>query len=141
MTPIRYMAVLPWTIFGRRVHPFSLAVCIALTTIFLYLGIWGEDATNFVFSNEWQSRAVGWVAGIGAAILIAGYVLDSDKCLRAGLLVGVFVFMSRFALYLMEVGLDSFPMWISLALAVGSGGAWLIERSHPDCPECRERRE
>ncbi len=43
---IKYRAVLPWTIFGRRVHPFSLAVCIALTTVFLYLGIWGEDATN-----------------------------------------------------------------------------------------------
>lgn len=138
---IKYAAVLPWTLFGRRVHPFSLAVCIALTTVFLYLGIWGEDASNFVFSHEWQSRAVGAVAGIGAAVLIVGYIIDSDRCLRAGLLVGVFVFASRFALYLIDIGWDSFPMWISLALAVGSGGAWLIERARPPCPDCGGARE
>ena len=112
-----------------------------MSTVFLYLGIWGEDAGNYVFSYDVPSRHVGMAAGIGALTLLIGFLIDSDRWLRAGLLIGVFVFASRCALYVMEVGLDSFPMWISFALTVGAGGAWLIERAHSECPECGRHRE
>lgn len=134
-------SVLDWTVFGRKVHPFSFAIFIALSVIFLYLGIWGEDASNFVFSQHALSHFTGYIAGLGALFLLIGFLCNENKLLRIGLLFGVFVFVSRCALYVMEVGFDSFPMWISLSLAVGSGGAWLIERAHAECPECGEIRE
>lgn len=129
-------SVLDWTVFGRKVHPFSFAIFIALTVVFLYLGIWDEDASDYVFAQDTFSRHVGVAAGIGAGFLLWGFLANSNRSLRIGLLFGVFVFVSRFALYMMEVGPDSFPMWISLSLSVGSAGAWLIERAHADCPEC-----
>lgn len=137
----KYVAVLPWTIFGRRVHPFSFAVFIALTTISVYLGVIGEDSNGFIFSQEVHSRYVGYASAAGALTLLIGFLLDSARWLRAGLLIGVFVFTSRCALYAIEMGMTSFAMWMSFAFAVGSGGAWLIERANADCPDCRGRHD
>lgn len=123
MTP-RY----EWRVWGRTVHPFTIGVWIAITTVAVYLGVFGEDAQEYVFDAGVLGRLVGLSAGVSSLLFGLGFLFNRWVFLSWGLMLAVWVFVSRAALYALEVGADSFPMWISIGLAFTTAGAWLLER-------------
>lgn len=113
----------------RRVHPFSWGIWIAITTIAVFLGGFGVDAQGYVFAFTDLARFVGWVSIASSVLFLLGAAFDKWLFLSWAIMLATAVFVSRFALYLMETGLDTFPMWISLGLAVCGAGAWSLEKS------------
>lgn len=101
----------------------------AITTVAIYLGIFQEDASDYVFQVDEITRCVGAVAGLSSLLFLMGFAFNRWVFLSWGLMLAAGVFISRVALYVMEVGADSFPMWISLSLSVTTAGSWLLERA------------
>lgn len=117
-----------WYLWGRRVHPFSWGVWIAITTVAVYLGGGGVDAGGYVFAFDEMAHFVGWVSIASSSLFVLGFLANRWVFLSWGIMLATAVFVARFALYWMDVGYDSFPMWISFGLAVTSIGAWMLER-------------
>ncbi len=117
-----------WSIKGRTVHPYTLGVWVAISTVAVYLGIFGEDAHGYIFQNG-LTNFVGSVAGLSSLLFIVGFIFNRWVFLSWGLMLATGVFVARVALYVMDTGLEEFPMWISLGLTFTSIGAWLLERT------------
>jgi hypothetical protein len=116
-----------WYVGIRKVHPFSGGVWVAVTTIAVYLGLFREDAGEYVFRTG-VTPMIGVTAAVSSLLFILGFIFNKWVFLSWGLMLAAGVFMSRFVLYMLEVGVDSFPMWISLALTMTTIGAWALER-------------
>lgn len=118
-----------WRVWGRSMHPYTLGVWLAVSTVAIYLGIFGEDAADYVFveQHHWV-HIVGGVAGVSSLFFLLGFLLKKWFFLSWGLMLAAAVFASRAALYAMDLGWDSFPLWISVSLLVVAWGAWLLER-------------
>ena len=114
---------------GRPVRPFHLAVTIATAVIAWTLltttplQVWPHTAVH----------AVGALAGVGAVSLLVGWWWRSERFAEWGLLLATGVWASR-AVYAALSGeglliVDQWPsVLLSLAWAVGAGGAYLLER-------------
>lgn len=113
----------------RRVHPYTIGVWVCITTVAIYLGVFGEDAGNYVFPHDSAARYVGSIAGLSSLLFLIAFITNRWAFLSWALMLSAGVFISRVALYGMSVGIDSFPMWISLGLSITSAGAWLLERA------------
>lgn len=116
-----------WKIFGRTAHPYTLGVWVAITTVAAYLGIFQEDAQEYIFRSG-MTAFVGAVAGLSSLLFILGFIVNRWVFLSWGLMLAAGVFIARVALYAMDIGWDAFPMWISLGLSLITIGAWLLER-------------
>lgn len=117
-----------WRIWGRTVHPFSMGVWIAVTTVAVFLGLFGEDTQEYVFQAPFMTRAVGSLAAISSLLFLLGFIFNKWVFLSWALMLAAVAFISRVALYAMDIGVDSFPLWISLSLSFTAIGAWMLER-------------
>lgn len=122
----------------RVPHPITFGVWIAITTVGVFLGWFGEDAQEYVFAfgNDVIGRSVGYCAVFASILMIIGTIWCKWQVLSWGLMLAAMVFISRTALYAIDVGVDSFPLWISLGLSFATAGAWCIERDRYGIAKC-----
>lgn len=119
----------PMNVWRRKVHLLPFSTWIAITVIAIYLCVLDNDAANYVFAfvNPYATF-VGIVAAIASLLFVAGFITNRWIFMSWALMLATGVFVARGVLHALEVGFDSFSMWISFALAVGSVSCWLIER-------------
>ena len=74
---------------GRRPHPAALALTLAsLFVAWTYLG-----RVSPVLSDDRVTLVVGLVAAVGAGVKVGAWWRNSERLLRAGLLISVFVWV------------------------------------------------
>ena len=118
---------LPWTVLGRKVRPYALAVSLASLIVAWAILVRHDDAGSHLESEP--GVLVGWAALAACLLLWHGWWAQSDRTMRAGLLITAGVFAARAAIVLMEGGAGTIAALLSVAWCVASGGAWLLERS------------
>lgn len=118
---------LPWTVLGRKVRPYALAVSLASLIVAWAILVRHDDAGSHLESEP--GVLVGWAALAACLLLWHGWWAQSDRTMRAGLLITAGVFAARAAIVFMEGGAGTIAALLSVAWCVASGGAWLLERS------------
>lgn len=118
---------LPWTVLGRKVRPYALAVSLASLIVAWAILVRHHDAGSHLESGP--GVLIGWAALAACLLLWWGWWAQSDRTMRAGLLITAGVFAARAAIVLMEGGPGTIATLLSVAWCVASGGAWLLERS------------
>jgi len=118
---------LPWTVLGRKVRPYALAVSLASLIVAWAILVRHDDAGSHLESEP--GVLVGWAALAAVLLLWWGWWAQSDRTMRAGLLITAGVFAARAAIVFMERGAGTIAALLSVAWCVASGGAWLLERS------------
>ena len=118
---------LPWTVLGRKVRPYALAVSLASLIVAWAILVRHDDAGSHLESEP--GVLVGWAAFAACLLLWHGWWAQSDRTMRAGLLITAGVFAARAAIVFMEGGAGTIAALLSVAWCVASGGAWLLERS------------
>lgn len=99
-----------------------LAMFILTVINVLNIGIFGATALGNIVSV---------VAAVSAATLTAGWISKSQRMAELGLLLACFVWTTRasFALIFGSQNGDTYGWAFSIAWAVASGGAYLLERA------------
>ena len=118
---------LPWTVLGRKVRPYALAVSLASLIVAWAILVRHDDAGSHLESEP--GVLVGWAALAACLLLWHGWWAQSDRTMRAGLLITAGVFAARAAIVFMEGGTGTIAALLSVVWCVASGGAWLLERS------------
>jgi len=115
--------------FGRPIRPFHLAVTIATTVVSYTLLEIGE----MHWLHHSVTHLIGVIALLSSTFLFIGWWWRNERAAEWGLLLAVGVWTSR-TVYasLAGQGLLVVNQWasvfLSLAWAVGAGGAYLLER-------------
>ena len=128
---------LPWQVWGRKIRPYALAVSLASAVVAWAILVKHNDAwAILVKHNDAGSHLesgsgvlVGWAAAAAVLLLWWGWWAQSDRTMRAGLLLTAGVFAAAAAIVFMEGGAGTIAALLSVAWCVASGGAWLLERS------------
>lgn len=131
--------------FGRPIRPFHLAVTIATFVVATsnLTSRFTED--NKTFLGHTSSVLIGAFAVTAVVMLTIGWWYDNDFSAEWGLLIATGVWVTR-SVY---IGLSGDSVYVlgtsaavilSLAWAVGSGGAYLLER-YDHVLNMREERE
>ena len=118
---------LPWQVWGRKVRPYALAVSLASLIVAWAILVRHDDAGSHLESEP--GVLVGWAALAACLLLWHGWWAQSDRTMRAGLLITAGVFAARAAIVFMEGGAGTIAALLSVVWCVASGGAWLLERS------------
>ena len=118
---------LPWTVLGRKVRPYALAVSLASAVVAYAILVRHDDAGSHLESGS--CLIVGWTALAAVLLLWWGWWAQSGRTMRAGLLITAGVFAARAAIVFMEGGTGTIAALLSVVWCVASGGAWLLERS------------
>ena len=128
---------LPWQVWGRKIRPYALAVSLASAVVAWAILVKHNDAwAILVKHNDAGSHLesgsgvlVGWAAAAAVLLLWWGWWAQSDRTMRAGLLLTAGVFAARAAIVWLDQGTVGAAWLLSVAWCVASGGAWLLERS------------
>lgn len=129
MSKIRRGYELKTLFFGRPIRPFHLAVTIA--TAVIAMSNLTDSPETFLLHTS--SNVLGAVALTSAILLTVGWWYTNDWAAEWGLLTAVGVWVSR-AVYIAITDDGLFVIGtlaavvLSLAWAVGAGGAYLLER-------------
>lgn len=118
---------LPWQVWGRKIRPYALAVSLASAVVAWAILVKHNDAGSHLESGS--GVLVGWAAAAAVLLLWWGWWAQSDRTMRAGLLLTAGVFAARAAIVFMEGGAGTIAALLSVVWCVASGGAWLLERS------------
>lgn len=118
---------LPWQAWGRKIRPYALAVSLASAVVAWAILVRHNDAGSHLENGS--GVLVGWAALAAVLLLWWGWWAQSDRTMRAGLLITAGVFAARAAIVFMEGGAGTIAALLSVAWCVASGGAWLLERS------------
>ena len=118
---------LPWQVWGRKIRPYALAVSLASAVVAWAILVRHDDAGSHLESEP--GVLVGWAALAACLLLWHGWWAQSDRTMRAGLLITAGVFAARAAIVFMEGGAGTIAALLSVVWCVASGGAWLLERS------------
>jgi len=118
---------LPWQAWGRKIRPYALAVSLASAVVAWAILVRHNDAGSHLENGS--GVLVGWAALAAVLLLWWGWWAQSDRTMRAGLLITAGVFAARAAIVFMEGGAGTIAALLSVAWCVTSGGAWLLERS------------
>ena len=116
---------LPWQAWGRKIRPYALAVSLASAVVAWAILVKHNDAGSHLESGS--GVLVGWAAAAAVLLLWWGWWAQSDRTMRAGLLLTAGVFAARAAIVWLDQG--TIAALLSVAWCVASGGAWLLERS------------
>ena len=116
---------LPWQAWGRKIRPYALAVSLASAVVAWAILVKHNDAGSHLESGS--GVLVGWAAAAAVLLLWWGWWAQSDRTMRAGLLLTAGVFAARAAIVWPDQG--TVAALLSVAWCVASGGAWLLERS------------
>lgn len=118
---------LPWQAWGRKIRPYALAVSLASAVVAWAILVRHNDAGSHLENGS--GVLVGWAALAAVLLLWWGWWAQSDRTMRAGLLITAGVFAARAAIVFMEGGAGTIAALLSVVWCVASGGAWLLERS------------
>ena len=118
---------LPWQVLGRKIRPYALAVSLASAVVAWAILVKHNDAGSHLESGS--GVLVGWAAAAAVLLLWWGWWAQSDRTMRAGLLLTAGVFAARAAIVWLDQGTVGAAWLLSVAWCVASGGAWLLERS------------
>ena len=118
---------LPWQVWGRKIRPYALAVSLASAVVAWAILVRHDDACSHLESEP--GVLVGWAALAACLLLWHGWWAQSDRTMRAGLLITAGVFAARAAIVWLDQGTVGAAWLLSVAWCVASGGAWLLERS------------
>ena len=118
---------LPWQVWGRKIRPYALAVSLASAVVAWAILVKHNDAGSHLESGS--GVLVGWAAAAAVLLLWRGWWAQSDRTMRAGLLLTAGVFAARAAIVWLDQGTVGAAWLLSVAWCVASGGAWLLERS------------
>lgn len=118
---------LPWQVWGRKIKPYALAVSLASAVVAWAILVKHNDAGSHLESGS--GVLVGWAAAAAVLLLWWGWWAQSDRTMRAGLLLTAGVFAARAAIVWLDQGTVGAAWLLSVAWCVASGGAWLLERS------------
>ncbi len=118
---------LPWQAWGRKIRPYALAVSLASAVVAWAILVKHNDAGSHLESGS--GVLVGWAAAAAVLLLWWGWWAQSDRTMRAGLLLTAGVFAARAAIVWLDQGTVGAAWLLSVAWCVASGGAWLLERS------------
>lgn len=118
---------LPWQARGRKIRPYALAVSLASAVVAWAILVRHDDAGSHLESGS--GVLVGWAAAAAVLLLWWGWWAQSDRTMRAGLLLTAGVFAARAAIVWLDQGTVGAAWLLSVAWCVASGGAWLLERS------------
>lgn len=115
---------------GRPVRPFHLAVTIA-TGVVGYTNTF--DPTSAMIGPQGVGFYLGVVALLCSTLLCVGWWGRNDWCAEWGLLLAAGVWMTRMAYIALTEGSSIYgtevaAILLSLAWAVGAGGAYMLER-------------
>jgi len=121
---------LPWTILGRKVRPYALAVSLASLCVALTLLARGQDAGAALDGRTGPAIAIGAMAFIAFALLMGGWWLRGERMMRWGLLASAGVSGARAGfIFLSTSDVFAVSAWLSACWVVASGGAYLLEAS------------
>ena len=118
---------LRWQVWGRKIRPYALAVSLASAVVAWAILVKHNDAGSHLESGS--GVLVGWAAAAAVLLLWWGWWAQSDRTMRAGLLLTAGVFAARAAIVWLDQGTVGAAWLLSVAWCVASGGAWLLERS------------
>ena len=118
---------LSWQVWGRKIRPYALAVSLASAVVAWAILVKHNDAGSHLESGS--GVLVGWAAAAAVLLLWWGWWAQSDRTMRAGLLLTAGVFAARAAIVWLDQGTVGAAWLLSVAWCVASGGAWLLERS------------
>ena len=118
---------LPWQVRGRKIRPYAFAVSLASAVVAYAILVRHDDAGSHLESGS--GVLVGWAAAAAVLLLWWGWWAQSDRTMRAGLLLTAGVFAARAAIVWLDQGTVGAAWLLSVAWCVASGGAWLLERS------------
>ncbi len=118
---------LSWHVWGRKIRPYALAVSLASAVVAWAILVKHDDAGSHLESGS--GVLVGWAAAAAVLLLWWGWWAQSDRTMRAGLLLTAGVFAARAAIVWLDQGTVGAAWLLSVAWCVASGGAWLLERS------------
>ena len=118
---------LPWQVWGRKIRPYAFAVSMASAVVAYAILVRHNDAGSHLESGS--GVLVGWAAAAAVLLLWWGWWAQSDRTMRAGLLLTAGVFAARAAIVWLDQGTVGAAWLLSVAWCVASGGAWLLERS------------
>lgn len=120
---------LPWTVFGRKIKPFALAVSLAVSLAVLGRG---NDAGTVLDGLTPAALTVGMAASAAACLLWVGWWWRSRTSLEVGLLMTAGVFADRCFLSWLETGFDSNTTLLSGCWVIAATGAYVLERRGDD---------
>lgn len=118
---------LPWTIFGRKMRPFSLALALS-TLVISYATLRGVAVGVGLDGNS--GKIVGVVGILSVLMLFAGFWFRSDKWMTRGLLFSTGVWASTAAFLALDIGITAVSSLSAACWGIAAAGAWLLEVSN-----------
>ena len=119
---------LPWSLWGRKVRPYALAVSLSTAVI-----AWACLAGIAV--GKLLDGLAGTIVGVAAVVTVAalwwGWLAKSEVWMHRGLLWSAGVWAAIATILAIDVGPINVNTLLAAAWVIASGGAWLLERG-PD---------
>ncbi len=119
---------LPWSLWGRKVRPYALAVSIA-TAVIAYACLVG------IAVGKLLDGPTGVIVGSRAVVTVAalwwGWLAKSEAWMHRGLIWSAGVWAAIATILAIDVGPINVNTLLAAAWVIASGGAWLLERG-PD---------
>ena len=119
---------LPWSLWGRKVRPYALAVSLS-TAVIAWACLAGIAVGKLL--DGLAGTIVGVAAVVTVAALWAGWLTRSEVWMHRGLLWSAGVWAAIATILAIDVGLINVNTLLAAAWVIASGGAWLLERG-PD---------
>ena len=119
---------LPWSLWGRKVRPYALAVSLS-TAVIAWACLAGIAVGKLL--DGLAGTIVGVAAVVTVAALWAGWLTRSEVWMHRGLLWSAGVWAAIATILTIDVGLINVNTLLAAAWVIASGGAWLLERG-PD---------
>ena len=112
-----------WQFLGRPVKPLAFFISMTLFTVYWFNVVIDSDVAQGAFVGD----VVGSMALVGFVALIGGWLSRSQVMAEVGLILAVFVWVTRSAMALMVAGPNYIGVWLSVAWAGTIAGAYILE--------------
>ena len=119
---------LPWSLWGRKVRPYVLAVSLS-TAVIAWACLAGIAVGKLL--DGLAGTIVGVAAVVTVAALWAGWLTRSEVWMHRGLLWSAGVWAAIATILAIDVGPINVNTLLAAAWVIASGGTWLLERG-PD---------
>ena len=119
---------LPWSLWGRKVRPYALAVSLS-TAVIAWACLAGIAVGKLL--DGLAGTIVGVAAVVTVAALWAGWLTRSEVWMHRGLLWSAGVWAAIATILAIDVGPINVNTLLAAAWVIASGGDWLLERG-PD---------
>jgi hypothetical protein len=112
-----------WRFMNRPVKPLAFFISMTLFTIYWFNVVLDADLANGAIVGD----VVGSFALVGFVALIGGWLSRSQVMAEVGLVIAVFVWVTRSMMILFIVGPEQIGFWLSIAWAGTIAGAYVLE--------------